>query len=262
MSSKQPKTYVAVLFLILAAACSPTPEQARAKIDELELPFDENGIGNAVLSADTVLVELFIAAGYDVNSYENPKTAPLMLSTRRSYWPTMELLIDAGARAEGLPGVLIAPATRGDVKTMSMLLDVGAEIDTPESSGKTAVLRAIENHKTESVRFLLDAGAKPDGNPGGGRYGTNPLIEAIKADQGEIVDLLIDAGADVDRLGGMPMVTPLIAAARRNQTETLDRLLAAGADPGKTVSGLDAIQAAERAGHTELAQRLRESSTP
>ena len=261
MSSNQAKTAAAAFILTLGCACSPTPEQARAEIDALELPFDENGIGNAVMSADTKLVKLFIAAGYDVTAFDQSKTAPLMLSTRRSHGPTMKLLIAAGARAEKLPGVLILPATRGDLKTLSILLEVGAEIDSTTTSRQTAMLGAIENNRLEAVRFLLDNGAKPDGNlEGAGRQGSNPLIEAVKTNQPDVVELLIDAGAKVNRLGGMPVVTPLIAAARRNQTPTVDRLLAAGADPRMSSGGIDAIQAAEAAGHHALAQRLREAS--
>ena len=71
---------------------------------------------------------------------------------------------------------------------------------------------------------------------------------------------MIDAGAGANMIGGKPPVTPLIAAARRNQISTVDRLLAAGADPRKSAAGIDAIRAAERAGHEDLAQRLREAS--
>lgn len=70
---------------------------------------------------------------------------------------------------------------------------------------------------------------------------------------------MIAAGANVNTIGGMPIVTPLIAAVRQDQTETADRLLAAGADPRMSVRGIDAIQAAERAGHHALAERLRET---
>lgn len=262
MSSNQAKTALVAFFLILACGCSLTPEQARAEIDARELTFDERGIGHAILSADTEVVKLFITAGYDVTAFDDPKTAPLMLSTRHPHWPTMRLLIDAGARADELPGVLISGARSGDLETMSMLLDVGADIDSMDSSQRTALLGAIESNHLEAVRFLLDHGANPDDSRQNvGRSGTNPLIEAIKANQPETVGLLIDAGAKVNALGGMPPVTPLIAAARRNQTETVDRLLAMGADLRINAAGIDAIRAAERAGHHELAQRLRETST-
>jgi ankyrin repeat protein len=144
---------------------------------------------------------------------------------------------------------------------MSMLLEAGADIDSADSAHQTAMLAAIENGKVEAVRLLLDNGAKPDGKPvNKGRRGNNPLIEAIKTNQRKIVELLLDAGAGANMIGGKPTVTPLIAAARRNQIWAVDQLLAAGADPRKNAAGIDAIRAAERAGHKDLAQRLREAS--
>jgi len=227
MSLNWVKFSLACFALLLGCACTPSPEEARAKIDALELPFDENGIGNAVMTNDTKLLELFITAGYDVNEFDDAKRAPLMLSTRLTHRPTIEVLIAAGARAEELPGVLNIPATRGDVRTLSMLLDVGADIDSVDASRRTALLAAIEYSRLDSLSFLLDKGAHPDGNRGRpGPRGTNPLIEAIRSNQMEIVDLLIDAGAD----------------------------------PRKTAGSIDAIQAAERAGYADLAQRLREIS--
>jgi len=87
------------------------------------------------------------------------------------------------------------------------------------------MLGAIENGKVEAVRFLLDNGANPDGGRSSGRRGGNPLITAIKTHQPKMAELLI----------------------------------AAGADPRMSVRGIDAIQAAERAGHHALAERLRET---
>ena len=224
---KQVRITVTGFALILACACSMSPERARAEIDALELSFDEAGIGHAVLSGDPKLVKLFVTAGYDVNTFADARRAPLMLSTRLSHGPTVKTLIAAGARAEGLPGVLNLPAGQGDLETMAMLLDVGADIDSEDSARRTAILVAIDSGRIEAVRFLLDNGADPDGNrlhPG--RGGTSPLIKAVMNNQPEMVELLIGAGAD----------------------------------PRLSAGSTDAIRAAERAGRQDLAQRLREAS--
>ncbi len=255
--------FALALVLLAAAGCATSPQEAREELDARGLPFDEDGFGNAVLAADAERVKLYIAAGYDVNAYSETKLAPLMLAARRGDWPTLKAVIKAGARAEALDGILTFPASRADLKTMSALLDAGADIDGLGSTGQSAVIAAIETGQLEAVRFLLDKGAAPDGSiKRVGRFGFNPLIEAIKRGHSGIAQLLIDAGADVDQAGGMPVVTPLIAAARRNQTDTVDRLLVAGADPRARPAGIDAIQAAEKAGHQALAEKLREASAP
>jgi ankyrin repeat protein len=227
MSSNRVTIHLICLAFLITCACTLSPEEARAKIDARELPFDEDGIATAVMNNDTKLVKLFITAGYDVNTYNDARRAPLMLATRLSYEPILKLVIAAGARAEQLPGVLEIPAGRGDLETMTMLLDAGAEIDSVEAYGRTALLVAVEAGNVEAVRFLLGHGADPDDNATGPRRrDVSPLIQAVRTNQPEIVQSLIDAGAD----------------------------------PRKSVGGIDAIQAAQRSGYEELAQRLQETS--
>ncbi|NIL99914.1 MAG: hypothetical protein GTO33_02710 [Acidobacteria bacterium] len=219
MSSGQIKGVVASLVL-LACACSPSPERARAKIEGSDVTFDAAGLARAVMSNDIKLVKLFVTAGYDVNSFEDPNDAPLMLAARLSHRPTMKVLIAAGARADELPGILRIPASRGELKAMTMLLDAGAKIDTGDAQNSTALLAAIEFAHLQSVEFLLDRGADPDGvNPG-----ATPLIEAIRSGRLEIAEMLLEAGAN----------------------------------PLKSSSGLNAIQIARRRGYEDFARRLEE----
>jgi ankyrin repeat protein len=257
MSSKLAKSVIASGVFLLVVGCAPTPERARAKIEARELTFDQKGIGNAVLSSDQKLIRLFIKAGYDINAFDDPTKAPLMLATRLPNPHTMDLLIDAGARAEELPGVLNLPATRGDLKTMAKLLEAGAVVDSKDNSGRTAMLAAVQAGRTESVRFLLEHGASPNGRPGAGRRSQNPLIEAVRNNQAEIVDVLIAGGANVNVVGGM--TTPLMQAAGNGRTKIVDKLLAAGADPGFEYLGFTAAWAASQAGHHELAARLEQA---
>ena len=62
MLSNQAKIALTTFVLILACDCGPTPEQARARLEDGGSTFDDAGIGRAVLSADTKLLELFITA--------------------------------------------------------------------------------------------------------------------------------------------------------------------------------------------------------
>ena len=100
------------------------------------------------------------------------------------------MLIAAGARADELPGVLTIPATRGDRETMSMLLDAGADINSKNSARQTALHAAMQYHRADSMRFLLDNGADPNIGP------TNLLVRAIETHRLKIADILIEAGAD------------------------------------------------------------------
>jgi ankyrin repeat protein len=229
MLSHQVKFALFTVALILTCACSLTPEEARAKIEALDASFDQAGFNRAVMTADVKLIDLFIQASYDVTTFDEVKSAPLMLAARIPDRGPMKRLIAAGASAEELPGVLVLPATRDDVKSLSMLLGAGATIDSLDASKRSALIGAIEQGRLEAVRFLLDKGASPN---------------AVKGNMGYRV------------------LHPLIEAIRNHHLDVAELLLEAGADPRRTASGIDAIRAAETAGHEELAQQLREHPEP
>lgn len=89
-------------------------------------------------------------------------------------------------------------------------------------------LKALAQGDVDRIREFIAAGAdvnRPIGNPGG----ETPLIRAITAEQLNLVDLLIENGADVNlRWAGPTFWTPLMFA--HNNPAILARLLAAGAD--------------------------------
>ncbi len=58
--------------------------------------------------------------------------------------------------------VLIFAAERGHTETVRILLDRGAKVNAKTSSGKqTALMKAAENGHTRIVKMLLDKGADP-----------------------------------------------------------------------------------------------------
>ena len=248
------------LFLVgwaLACTGGVTPEEARAEIEGLGFPVDASGLTNAIGGADNELLRLFLIAGVDPNLRDGAAPAPLDLAARRANLPAVEMLIEAGANAADVPGVLNVPAARDDVATLELLLDAGADMESEDQIRQTAVLAAIGRGRSGAMRLLLDRGASPNGRPGRER----PLLLAIKLEGREIIEMLIDAGADVNVIGGSPITTPLIYAAQRGQEETIESLLANGADPARVIAGMSAALAARRGGHEGLAARLEQATS-
>jgi hypothetical protein len=89
-------------------------------------------------------------------------------------------------------------------------------------------LRALDQEEPDRVRELIAAGANvndPIGNPGG----ETPLIRAITTGKTDLVNLLMENGADVNlRWKGPTLWTPMMFA--HDNPAILARLLAAGAD--------------------------------
>lgn len=253
------RALAAFLFLAFAVACANemTAEQARSKIDALGVPFDEEGIVGAIGSGDNELLRLFLLAGFDPDRRQESAPAPLELAAARANLPALRMLIEAGASAAELPGILNVPAARDDVTALELLLDAGADIESEDHLRQTALGAAASRGRTLATQLLLERGASPDGRTG---RGERPLLIAIKIDSRELLEMLVDAGANVELVGGAPIASPLIVAAGRGQAGTVDYLLAQGAEPARAIGGMTAARAARRSGHEGLAERLEQAA--
>ena len=140
-------------------------------------------------------------------------------------------LLAAGACARGPDTPLAQAAVRNDAAALRQLLADGHEADEAGDSW-TALIWASRSGSIDAINVLLDAGA--DVNlPGstGDDWDATPLQHAILQRQPAVVRLLLDRGADLNR-GAVPgSLTPLQLAAGDTDPAILKLLLAHGADP-------------------------------
>lgn len=211
-------------------------------------------------------------------SPEEAKRARLRLFARSQPRDIVELL-DAGAAydlsnandRERLADAFTRAAAFGDLKSAERLLQAGADVNAPapRTSARTALIYALESGDEEQARltaqWLLARGADPSLASSDKEA---PLAIAAVHDRVAIVELLIQAGADLearDRAGQ----TALHRAARCQSPQSVSALLRLGADPlalsaqgqpPMAEADTDEIKAMLRAA-TE-AWELRESSAP
>ena len=139
-------------------------------------------------------------------------------------------LLAAGACAQRPETPLTQAAVRNDVAALRQLLDDGHDADEGGDSW-TALIWASRSGSIEAINLLLDSGA--DVNlPGstGDNWDATPLQHAILQRQPAAVRLLLDRGADLNR-GAGGSLTPLFLAAGDTDPAILKLLLARGADP-------------------------------
>lgn len=120
-----------------------------------------------------------------------------------------------------------------------------------DRSGQNSNGQYSEEREAKSLSLLLDAGAEPNQPDDDG---WSPLMVAAANGRLQLVKLLVDAGANVNRrakarstLDGM---TALMAASHHGHSQVVQYLLEAGAKPDlKSSKGLDAATIAALEGH-------------
>uniref|UniRef100_A0A3B4G1Q0 Uncharacterized protein n=1 Tax=Pundamilia nyererei TaxID=303518 RepID=A0A3B4G1Q0_9CICH len=129
----------------------------------------------------------------------------------------------------------------GHHEAVAILLDHNARVDLADGDGRTALSVAAVCVPTaagvkgfgEVASLLLERGADPGHRD---HDGMTPLLLASYEGHEDVVELLLEAGADVDETAGpdgsvpaAAAVTPLLAAAAMGHMKTVSRLLFWGA---------------------------------
>lgn len=94
---------------------------------------------------------------------------------------------------------LIQAAQAGDLDTVKRLLAGGADVNARDADGWSALVRACYNAELkhgfpEVIQLLIDAGADIEASIG---YGVRPLMLAAGYGEAAVVATLLNAGADV-----------------------------------------------------------------
>ena len=178
----------------------------------------------------------------------DPKLAALVTAVRAGETKVVEKLISVTpdlVKGHDLEGAtpLHHAAGFGNLATMKLLLDKGADVNAPNRRKSTPLFWAL--HDEAKVRLLLAAGAKVDARSNDGR--TPLYLVASIPNSIPVLRLLLEKGADVNaRL--LTGATPLMAASR-GDAETIRVLLEKGADVNaKSAAGATALMAAASTG--------------
>ncbi|KAM0346233.1 hypothetical protein ACHAPU_005658 [Fusarium lateritium] len=177
-------------------------------------------------------IELLLRYGASANAtgeeYGNALTAAAYDGTI----DIVKMLLDAGADIDSPNGwALQDAAEQGHIDVVNLLLERGANVNACTSHSNmprgTALQAAVESGQNDIVDILLEHGADP--NLGAGEF-SYPIIAAASKGEEGIFKRLLEAKADVTVLGGQYMSTPLTYAAVFLPTDSIRLILDASAD--------------------------------
>ena len=197
-------------------------------------PLGQLPLVKAVTNRNPELVDILVKAGADVNGHlEDPGDTPLIAANFSDNEECIRRLLAAGADPNKANPSGQRPLMRsliiGNPDLIDILVKAGADVDgDPEHPLLSA---AVSNGNEECIRRLLANGADPNKANTSNQL---PLMRAAINGNPDIVDILVEAGADVNGNPEDPSTTPLIETVSNGNNEyeeCVRHLLANGADP-------------------------------
>jgi ankyrin repeat protein len=142
----------------------------------------------------------------------DPAVEKMRAALREGKTASFQRLVKANPKAVNARGndgwtPLMYAALYGNAESVKLLLDGGAQVNTQNDAGGTALMYAVDD--AGKVKLLLEGGADPNVRSGEGR--TALMIAAANAGSFPVVKLLLEKGADAkltlpDGRGALSMV--------------------------------------------------------
>ena len=154
------------------------------------------------------------------------------------------------------PQEVIEAALYGKKEIIRQAIKDGFDADTKDPENRTPLMFASYSAQTEIVNMLLEAGAEVNAQD---TTGTSALMWAASAPNGrETVDALLKAGAEINMVDKNEHFSALMWAASEGQLENVKLLVEKGADISLTdIEGDTAESFAAKAGHYAVARYLK-----
>ena len=130
---------------------------------------------------------------------------------------------------------LLEAARESKLDLLQQLVEAGGDVNASYREGITSLFWAVCNKDEDMVGYLIEKGAQVNYNEFSER---TALMDAAGVGQLKIMQMLLDAGAEVDLVIPASGETALHKAVVANQKTAVKMLLDAGADPNsKAVDG-------------------------
>jgi len=177
-----------------------------------------------------------LSRGADANRLTSDRhTTPLHIAAERGFANIVTELVDGGADADGLVAgacpadvtdtPLVVAVNHGHVSCVAELLQAGANQNVVDVRGKSPAQLAVLNDDVACVRLLLDQ------SPGPNDVADLLGLSIVSGESCDVVEALIKSGrCDVEDGGSRSPARPLMLAALKGRSDIVDLLLDCGAE--------------------------------
>ena len=211
-------------------------------------------------SGQITKIKALLDAGADAHAPDSNGFYPLEIAVRLNCAICIMELLDKVAKNPDKERILIDVSQWGNAKLVQALLDMGTHVNATDASGETALMKSAQRGDIAVAKMLLARGADmvEKGKDKKGRmHGRTALMHAAWHGRGDMVNFLIENGADVNAAGVLSGETALINAARRGHTDIVRLLIIKGADIDKADdSGVTPLMEAALRGHASMVRLL------
>jgi ankyrin repeat protein len=196
-----------------------------AKTSFMDRPPSFPALAFAVKAGNLELVKLLVEHGAEVNAGALSGATPLQFACMDGKTETVNYLIEHGASLTNATASLCWAAWRGYSNIVVLLVEKGVPIDQPAGELGTPLQKAVDGGFVDIASFLIKHGADINKSEGG----STPLHNAVRFGSPETVKFLLEVGAKPNARDSYG-VTPLMYAASGNHAEAAKLLLENGAD--------------------------------
>lgn len=235
--------------------------QPELEVNERHGPHKELALHAAASAGHFDAVELLVEHGSDVNVIDTNGYLPMTNAIFAKSLPCLRFLLERQSRVdtqddkENTPLHLAAMVDFPDA--IALLVKHGVPLNKSNKRGLSPLAIAIGLGHMQVMQELIDHGADVDGDCRIGKL----LHHAITWNRLEAVQALIKGGCQVDALNPLDE-TPLLVAVQQRKIDLVRFLLDHGADPCASHGGQNApLLYAANHGYTELCKLLLTPST-
>lgn len=259
--------------------------ETRGKVD-LEITFRDGTtpLFAAANQGHVEIVKVLVEAGANVNARSLNNATPICFAAAKGFTEIVQILAKAGAIVDTTVSgwtPLHFAVSKGHIETVEALLKASASVSLPASNGHTPVAIAIQARNPKMLDCLLAVGhADPNGECKGWlpihiatlagteecvkvllHHGANingqkadgvcALMIAAEKDMPSMIDLLLDADADME-LVARNSATPLWMAMRKGNMDAVKALAKGGANTSSSVGGWPVLHMAAEKNEAEV----------